>query len=71
MTQSERGRVGGICRLRKLAQTKKGLDHLLHLRLISAAPAGDRGLDLVRRILDDIAAGICCFGHGNTGDLAH
>jgi hypothetical protein len=58
MTDRHRQRVGSIVRRRGLRQPEQQLDHLLHLMLLRAAVADDRPLDLGRRVLDDVAAGL-------------
>ena len=48
VAQGQRGGVGGVGRPRRAGQAEAGLDHLLHLLLGRAAPAGDGVLHLVR-----------------------
>ena len=48
-------------------EPEQQLDHLLHLRLLGAAVADDRTLDLGRRVLDDRQAGL---GGGEQRDAA-
>ena len=53
----ERERVGGVGRLRDLAQVEQPGHHHLHRGLVGAAVAGDRELHLVRAVLRDRDAG--------------
>ena len=46
-------RVGGVGRSRRLGQPQQPGDHRAHLRLVGAAAAGDRGLDLAGRVQRD------------------
>ena len=57
--------------MRRLGQTQQGLHHLLHLHFVGVAPTGYRRLDLVGRVLHDLATGIDCFDHGNATGLTN
>ena len=58
VADGDRQRVGGVVRRRHRGQPEQQLDHLLHLRLVGAAVADDRALDLGRRVLEDRHAGL-------------
>ena len=54
-----------------LSKAKEGLNHLLHLHFVGVAPTSDRRLDLVGRVLHDLATSIDCFDHGNATGLTN
>ena len=56
MAQRQRGGVGRIGGSGRGGEAEPHLHHLLHLRLVGAAPSGDGVLDLVRCVLHDLAA---------------
>ena len=56
VAQRQRQGVGDVGRPRRLGQAEQGCDHALHLFLGRRALAGDGLLDLVRRVLGDLAA---------------
>ena len=51
-------------------EPEPGLDHLLHLLLPCAAPSGDGVLDLIRRVLGDVAPGRGRLGEREPARLA-
>ena len=57
MAQRQGCGIGGVGRLRQAGQLEAGLHHLLHLLLAGPAVAGDGILDLVGRVLNDLAPG--------------
>ena len=63
MTERNSGSIGGIGRRQTFRQTEKGLDHLTDLVLAGRAVPGNGLLDLVGRVLGDVALGRNRFGH--------
>lgn len=63
MTECNSGSIGGIGRRQTFGQPEKGLDHLTDLVLAGRAVPGNGLLDLVGRILGNIALGHNRFGH--------
>jgi hypothetical protein len=61
--------IGGIGRLRQRRQVQACLHHLLDLQLVGPTPPGDGVLDLVGRVLDDLAAGERRFRQGQPARL--
>ena len=71
MAERECSGVGGIGRTRHRGEAEPGLHHLLHLDLVGVAPPGDRALDLIGRVLNDLAPARPGFGEGQSARLAH
>lgn len=71
MAKRDRDGIGGVRRRKTRWQTEQGLHHRTDLILASRARASDRLLDLVRRILRDIAPGTGRLGHGQAARHAH
>ena len=57
MTNGDGDGICGIIRLGDKIEVEEHAHHLLHLVLVGAAIAGNRLLDLVRRVLHDLAPG--------------
>ena len=57
MAQCERGGVGGVRRLRQPVSSSRACTIFWTCSLSARAVAGDRVLDLVRRVLHDLAPG--------------
>ena len=70
VAQRQRRGVGGVGGLRQRTEPEASLDHPLHLLLGRRTPAGDGVLDLVRRVLHDVAAGVGGLGQGEPAGLA-
>ncbi len=62
VAQRQRGGVGSVGGLRQRREPEAGLHHLLDLLLVGATPPGHGVLDLVRCVLDDLAARECRLG---------
>ena len=57
MAEGQRAGIGGVGRSGRGGQAEAGLDHPLHLLLGGRPPPGDGVLDLVGRVLGDLAPG--------------
>jgi hypothetical protein len=69
VAQRQRCGVGGVGGLWSARQAETGLHHLLDLRLAGTSPSGDRVLDLIRRVLHDVAPPCRGFGEGEAAHL--
>ena len=71
MAQGQGDGVGRVDRAEGSVDAEEGLHHALHLLLVGAAVAGDRLLDLVRRVLDHLGPGGDTLDHGEACGLRH
>lgn len=70
VTQCDGRSISSISRGQQLGKPEQGLHHLTDLVLTGGAVAGDGLLDLVGRVLDDIAASSNRFGHDDSAGHA-